>query len=420
MTQLPDPTARRLHRLAAPAALLGLLLSAAPADAQEPGGASRVEGCVYCHIPEGKQAEQGIHRRSGIDCISCHDGDPAERADADIARGPDFRPLSDLKEAVESCGECHADPQRMAHFGLKTDQMALYRNSSHGQALFEGGHEEVATCLNCHGTHRVLPVSDPRSEAAKIRLTETCMDCHQDQALMDEHGVDPHAPEEYRQSVHAQELLEHGNLASPGCVDCHGSHGAAPPRMGTIEMVCGHCHTPEREQFRKSPHFQASQRGEMDECTSCHGNHAVEVLAEDELIREDGVCAVCHPDAQEEARQVARSIHEKLEVLEADVIQVEEEVQEAALRGLFLPDHDGFVQDLRSLRRSSVPVTHASSAAILDRVVEEGNGKVRKTQDRLEVLGKRLRDLRIFAVVFLIVSVLLAGLMLAYRRELGP
>jgi len=394
------------------------LLLAAPAHPQEAVEGTRVDGCVYCHIPEGKQAEQGIHRRSGIDCISCHGGADDERADADAAHGVDFRPLNDLTAAVESCGECHADPQRMAHFGLKTDQMALYRISSHGRALFEGGHEEVATCLNCHGTHLVLPVSDPRSEAAKIRLTETCIECHDNAPLMEEHGIDPQAPDDYLQSVHARELLDHGNLASPGCVDCHGSHGAAPPRMGTIEMVCGHCHTPEREQFRKSPHYLASQRGEMDECTSCHGNHAVAILAEDELIREDGVCSVCHPDAQEEARQVARSIHEKLAVLQADVIQGEEEVQEAALRGLFLRDHDGFVEELQSLRRSSVPVTHASSAEVLDLVVEEGNGKVHKTRDSLETLRLRLRDLRYFAVGFLVVSILLAGLMLAYRREL--
>ncbi len=378
----------------------------------------RTAGCVYCHIPEGKEAEHGIHRRSGIDCISCHNGDPNERADADAAHGQDFLPLGDLVDAVESCGLCHADPERMAHYGLKTDQLALYKTSSHGKALYTGEHEEVATCLNCHGTHRVLPVSDPRSEASKIRLTESCMECHADAELMEGHDIDAAAPEDYRTSVHGRELLENGNLASPGCVDCHGSHGAAPPRIGTIEMVCGHCHTPEREQFRKSPHYQASLRGEMDECTSCHGNHAIEPLPDDELVNDDGLCATCHPDAGEPAREVARRIFEDLRKLEDKITGVETQVADAALKGLFLRDHDGFVEELRSLRRSSAPVTHASSVEVLDEVVTQGEGMVHETDESLEVLERRFRDLRIFARLFLVVSILLAGLLLAYRREL--
>ncbi|MBC8329670.1 MAG: cytochrome c3 family protein [Planctomycetes bacterium] len=399
-----------LAALALPAALAG--------QAQDQAVAGRAAGCVYCHSPEATQAKIGIHQRSGIDCVACHNGDPQERADARAAHGPDFAPLGDPVAAVESCGRCHADPERMAHFGLKTDQLALYRTSSHGKALYEGHGKQVATCMDCHGTHRVLPVSDPRSEASKLRLTKTCMGCHEDRELMSAHGVNATAPADYRGSVHGRELLEKGNLASPGCVDCHGSHGAAPPRMGTIEMVCGHCHTPEREQFRKSPHFAASQRGEMSECTSCHANHAVEEIGPEELIKEDGLCAVCHQDPGEPARRVAREIHDKLLVLEQDVRKVEAEVAEAALRGLFLRDHVGFVDELRSLRRSSAPVTHASSQEVLEEVVKRGDGMVVKTNKSLEILFKHLRDLRYFAALFLFVCILLTGLLLYYRREL--
>jgi hypothetical protein len=397
--------------------LSSLILLALPAaaPAQAPGP-ERVQGCVYCHKPEGDQAAAGVHRRGGIDCITCHGGVAGGRT-LD-AHGEDFRPLGDLTDAVLSCGECHADPERMSHLGLKTDQLALFRTSAHGKALLEGGHEEVATCLNCHGTHLVLPVSDPRSAASKVRLTRGCMECHEDAVLMGEHGVDPSAPADYLRSVHGRELLEEGNLASPGCVDCHGSHGAAPPRMGTIEMVCGHCHTPERQRFRESPHYLASLRGEMEECTSCHDNHAVVELGDDELVREDGLCAVCHPDAEGAARLTGRRIRGDLDALEGKIRDVEQQIEEAALKGLFLRDHDGYVEDLRSLRRSSAPVTHASSVEVLDEVVTRGEGMVHKTGTSLEVLEKRFRDLRIFSGVFLFVSILLAGLMLAYRREL--
>ena len=156
----------------------------------------------------------------------------------------------------------------------------------------------------------------------------------------------------------------------------------------------------------------------MEECTSCHDNHAVVELGDDELVREDGLCAVCHPDAEGTARQTGLRIRGDLDALEGKIRDVEQQIEEAALKGLFLRDHDGYVDDLRSLRRSSAPVTHASSVEVLDEVVTRGEGMVHKTRTSLEVLEKRFRDLRIFSGVFLFVSILLAGLMLAYRREL--
>ncbi|RMH02960.1 MAG: hypothetical protein D6702_07395 [Planctomycetota bacterium] len=395
---------------------LSLLLAAQAAPAAR---ADRSEiGCNYCHSQEATAAADGIHRRSGIDCLACHGGDGRETGDAARAHDGDFRPLTSPQEAVLACGECHADPARMAHYGLKTDQLNLYRTSSHGSALFEEGAEDVATCLTCHGVHRILPVSDPRSQAFKPRLTRTCMGCHSDRERMSRHGIETTAPEDYAGSVHGRLLLEEGNLASPGCVDCHGSHGAAPPRVEAVEMVCGHCHTPERTQFRRSPHYQASLRGEMEECTSCHSNHAVDDLDSSELTAADGLCTVCHPDPESRARMVARRISEDLDRLQANILEVEEEVEQAARRGLFLRDHEGFVEELKSIRRSSAPVSHASSVEVLDEVVQRGNGMVHKTRRRLEVLAHRFRDLRIFAVVFTFVSLLLVGLMLAYRREL--
>lgn len=409
-----------------PHRLLTLLAAAAigalaPAAAQNPAGAlpdpDRSANCVYCHGLEGREAAVGIHRRSGVDCIECHGGAADARSTAEAHAG-EFRALADPVAAVEFCGRCHSDGAAMGHFGLKTDQLSLYRSSSHGRALFEQGDTQVATCLNCHGVHAVFATNDPRSSAYKPNLTRTCMACHEDPAHMEGPGIDTGIPGLYRDSIHGRSLLENNNLASPGCGDCHGSHGASPPRVGSIEAVCGHCHSTEREQFRQSPHYQASLRGEISECTSCHSNHAVQVLGLDDLVADGGLCEVCHSGAGDPARGVATAIHDGVVNQAERIRQVEDDIAAAALRGVFLRDDDGYLAELRSLRLSSAPVTHTASVELLANQLNRGEAMISKTLKSLATQQNHLRDLRIFAGVFLVVAVLLAGLILAYRRSL--
>jgi hypothetical protein len=107
----------------------------------------------------------------------------------------------------------------------------------------------------------------------------------------------------WRQSVHADALLVKGDLSAPTCNDCHGNHGATPPGLDSIALVCGQCHGREAQLFRASPKragfeahgellAQAGAEGcgachdpaprvpsegpeRLSECVSCHGNHAV-------------------------------------------------------------------------------------------------------------------------------------------------
>ena len=42
-------------------------------------------------------------------------------------------------------------------------------------------------------------------------------------------------------------LLEKGDMSAPACNNCHGNHGAVPPKTRDISVVCSNCHGREGE-----------------------------------------------------------------------------------------------------------------------------------------------------------------------------
>lgn len=86
---------------------------------------------------------------------------------------------------VTQCGTCHAD------------RISTYRDTFHGQVT-KLGFRAVATCADCHGTHRILPASDPASPIAPANLVQTCGKCHKG-ANANFIKYDPHADKRNRQ-----------------------------------------------------------------------------------------------------------------------------------------------------------------------------------------------------------------------------
>lgn len=120
--------------------------------------------CVQCHRPQPgpmgepvAQWEGSVHQRNGINCSSCHGGDPTLMSMEAMSPEKGFRGVPTEDEIPAFCGNCHV--------GVKDD----YLQSAHGQALGVGG----PTCVTCHGNHAV--------ELASLAIInrDLCTQCHE-------------------------------------------------------------------------------------------------------------------------------------------------------------------------------------------------------------------------------------------------
>jgi hypothetical protein len=399
-----------------PASLL-LLSAASPALAlpQASSGAPG-ESCVVCHGKEGHDLARSIHSKAGITCTSCHGGDGGS-LEVGQAHGKDLARLAKPREMLESCGGCHSDVQRMRLYGLRTDQLSLYWTSRHGERLTQESDANVATCVSCHGSHLVLGATDPRSPVHRFNQVVTCGRCHSDEGLMGRYGLNSDTVDLYRKSVHGHALLDEGHVAAPACADCHGSHGAAPPRMKEIGQVCGHCHSVVQGYFEDSPHFLALAKGAPVACVACHGNHLVSKPSADLFVGEEkGHCGSCHAEEKDPASATAAQLHAGVVELDRTIRSAEEDVRIAGTKGLFLGPEKGYLDDARGLLVRARALTHRLSAPALADILNRGRAMVQQTRESLETKGRVFRDRRIFTTIFFGVSVAFGIVLVMYGR----
>ncbi len=266
------------------------------------------ETCLSCHATPGMQTtlpsgeilyltvdpevfNSSIHGEQGYACVQCH---------TDIREYP-HRPLdAQTRRDVsllyyQNCARCHQD---------KYDATL---DSVHQQAL-EGGNEEAALCVDCHGYHNVTDPSTPITRSA-----ETCERCH---SLIFA---------EYAESVHGSALIGEGNPDVPTCIDCHGVHNVSGPSNTNFHLfspqLCAKCHADEElmgkygistnvfNSYVSDFHgttviFEQQFEGQETNkpvCIDCHGVHNMKMVdnAESQVIRENllTTCQRCHPNA---------------------------------------------------------------------------------------------------------------------------
>jgi len=329
------------------------VLFASPAARAEPESS-----CVTCHEKEKDEVltveRESVHWRAGLDCAGCHGGDPAaEKKEAAKAAGTGYLGKIEKSAIPELCGSCHADVRRMNPYGLPTDQLAQYRTSHHGEALFGKGDTEVATCVDCHHSHGVFAASDPRSPVHPKNVPETCRRCHSDQEKMSSHSLESDQEELYRKSIHAQMLFEKNDLAAPTCVTCHGNHGAVPPGFSRVELVCGKCHIKQKELFDLGPHAAPAQKGDFEACVTCHSNHKV-LPATKKLYR---TCKLCH-EKGDKAYAAARDIYKLLDDVRKRYEVTQEKLGEASRAGFETDDEQVLMVDARTYLMQLAPLQH--------------------------------------------------------------
>jgi predicted CXXCH cytochrome family protein len=168
-------------------------------------GDSTAPVCVDCHGSHDIRGASEPRTRVAEMCGQCHTG--AAKTFAGSVHGQDVaKNVADVPTCTdchgahkiagpqqagwrtstpEICGDCHADPVRMATYGLSTNVLKTYVTDFHGKTSSlqrDGqGHTQqavVAVCSDCHGTHGVTRVDSPASPVLKANLVNTCRSCH--------------------------------------------------------------------------------------------------------------------------------------------------------------------------------------------------------------------------------------------------
>lgn len=86
-------------------------------------------------------------------------------------------PAFNRQTSYRLCLDCHTNPRILAKFGNRLGVGVDFIDSYHGLSL-RLGNERAATCISCHGGHRILPARDPQSTISAAKRVQTCSKCH--------------------------------------------------------------------------------------------------------------------------------------------------------------------------------------------------------------------------------------------------
>jgi cytochrome b subunit of formate dehydrogenase len=130
-----------------------------------------------CHENVAAKYFDGIHGKSVLDgnnsapvCTDCH-------GDHQILAPNNPQSSVSNVNIVQVCSHCHSSVSLTQRYGLPEHAVGSYLDSYHGLAT-QGGMTTVANCSSCHGSHDIMPSSDPRSPINKNNLAQTCGKCH--------------------------------------------------------------------------------------------------------------------------------------------------------------------------------------------------------------------------------------------------
>jgi len=400
------------------AAVHGIALSQSPAV--------KPDTCLDCHSALedrlGRPAQliqTDIHKRNGFSCADCHGGDPASM-EMEVSMNPRKGFLGKIERGriPELCARCHSDATLMHKFRpqQRVDQLALYRTSVHGKRLADGD-VRVATCIDCHSVHDIREVKDGLSPVHPLKLAATCGRCHADAGHMKGYDIPTSQFEQYHRSVHWEALAKRGDLSAPSCATCHGSHGAAPPGVASVERVCGTCHVVFQNLFDQSPHRPAFETMGFAACVVCHKNHEVLRPSPDMLGVDGGaVCLRCHTQG-DPGYAAATTMRQEIDRLRAALVAAETVLKQAETSGMEVSEGKlQLVSAHEEWIKARVQV-HAFQTDAVKEPVTRGLDLAQKgRQTGLDAL--RERNVRRLGLVVSLVAmaITLAGLWMAVRR----
>lgn len=218
--------------------------------------------CATCHADAASALTTSVHKTASAQpCTTCH-GDIHAVVTSKDPKSPVY-----VLNLPKTCGTCHGDKKFVEQHKLP-NVYSQYMDSIHGFALTKDGLLVAATCFSCHGSHNILPPSDPNSKIFRANVPNTCGTCHE--------GI----LQQYMAGVHGEQLKA-GNLKAPVCTDCHTAHQINNVKDAGFQMkttaTCGGCHKEKFGTYRDTFHAQVSALGfvETAHCWDCHSAHTV-------------------------------------------------------------------------------------------------------------------------------------------------
>lgn len=382
------------------------------------------DSCLTCHAQlTGDSAQpaqlflRDVHHQVGLSCADCHGGDPHDPTPEAMSRAKGFRGKPERTEIPQLCARCHSDPAYMRQYNprLRTDQYSEYLTSVHGKRLKQGD-TKVAVCVDCHGAHGVLPVSNPQAPVYPTKVPATCARCHADPEHMKGYDVPTNQFALYEKSMHARALAD-GDISVPTCATCHGNHGATPPGVSSVAAVCGTCHAMNQQLFDKSPHGAAFAAMNLGGCVQCHSNHEVRAPTDAWVgVGAQSACTSCHleGDAGYEAAQKMADDLTRLKSMDQRASEIldraERSGMEVSSARLSLADaHAELIKARVEVHAFSEPELRKDTdqgTAIAQKAYEAGVAALREGDVRRKGLG--------VALIFVVLSIV--GLYLKIRQ----
>ncbi len=377
--------------------------------------------CLDCHsqfdAPLGVNAKDylgGIHAQKGITCTSCHGGD-ASNDDMTVSMGKKagFRGHIERTQIPALCGKCHSDGAYMRGYdpSLRTDQLSQYATSIHGKLIAKGD-ANAAVCTDCHGLHNIVSPKDPRSSVYPTNVAQTCSQCHASAEHMKPYKIPVNQFAEYQHSVH-HAALTNGDLSAPTCSTCHGSHGAAPPGLDSVQHVCSTCHLFQAQLFDSGPHKAAFEAMSLPGCITCHSNHGI-LHPTDALIGtgEQAVCVKCHSSG-DPGFEASAAIHKQLVDLDASISRSDDILNRAGDKGVEVGEAKLALTEAHDdLTKARVSI-HSVKPDVIDQNIQAGFKVTEKTYqagvDAMAEVQYRRKGLTVslFAIGFVIIALAL-------------
>ena len=190
------------------------------------------EACQKCHEDRAVEIKSSAHTRI------LNEGNRFAPVCADCHSGHDITAV-DRQKISQICSKCH-----LAEY-------SAYKGSVHGAALEKEGNPDVATCIDCHGAHKV---QGPREiEFRSTIASDVCGKCHANKEIMSKYSLSTDVLTTYMDDAHGHtDLLgriDNSNITKATCYDCHGVHNILSPKNPysktypeNLQKTCQQCH----------------------------------------------------------------------------------------------------------------------------------------------------------------------------------